>query len=358
MELEKQIQALTTEKKQYMTHVHWLTNKIEKTRHVESSNLSSPTSKSIKHSLSCVSLEEGSGISNGTDDGVRTGTVENTVADKISGRTALLIKNLKKIKEDMVAAKSILQEDKQICDSIYQNAVQKVRHPREPKSYSEWDDLGICSVCMQKRNRFTQVSDNKEISEEHSKAAGLMKPEKHENLTKFDSEMSSYLNTGGQFVAELKRPEWEEDLISSKEKPMPWDSLYEEAVSKLDTRPYFPVQPVCTSNGTDVPVALPAEPRVLGPPHYLAPPQSRRSRNLKKDENMAANEATRVRPIDETHLSVTKNLTISKPNTGPPSLTDRGSVLAQPQLEDDDKSSFTSSGASSFEIISRESVRR
>eukprot|EP00112_Aurelia_sp_Birch-Aquarium-sp1_P006449 Seg1712.9 transcript_id=Seg1712.9/GoldUCD/mRNA.D3Y31 product="hypothetical protein" protein_id=Seg1712.9/GoldUCD/D3Y31 len=169
--------SLTREKKQLMTHLHWLS------RH-RSAEQARPDSGYEDHleRVQKVSLEEGNGTpydsqlsqaSSNCSSLVRSNRIEvfsregsmdvalpnkdrnlrgeqhlelfNGAANQRGGATKAedvnprnLLSRIKKLKADMLNVKRIAAKNNDLCDVIFQLSFQNLRHPNEPKSYSNW----------------------------------------------------------------------------------------------------------------------------------------------------------------------------------------------------------------------------
>ena len=169
--------SLTREKKQLMTHLHWLSRH----RGVEQARPDSGFGDRVER-VQKVSLEEGNGtpyesqLSHASSNGsslVRSSRIEvfsregsvdlalpnrdkglrgdqhldlldgaanqkggATKADDLNPRN--LLSRIKKLKADMLNVKRIAAKNNDLCDVIFQLSFQNLRHPNEPKSYSNW----------------------------------------------------------------------------------------------------------------------------------------------------------------------------------------------------------------------------
>ena len=176
--LEQQVISLTREKKQLMTHLHWLTRqrndpslpeddcsqldaKVFRMSLEEGSNTTIQAQSSNASSIlcsgpslvrskrfECVSRNESiddaaclgkkSAQENNHGEGEHK-DVENTKVPKGKHTSpAAIINRLRSLKEAMLAVKMTATKSNSLCDTIFQLSFQNLRHPNEPRSYSNW----------------------------------------------------------------------------------------------------------------------------------------------------------------------------------------------------------------------------
>lgn len=180
--LEQQIISLTRDKKQLMTHLHWLSRqRAEQSRHDD-------IGKNVKKEAESVSLEEGIGakfepflarfsrsseclwpektcevvddaadvqatciVQNAQDVSENEECIMGMVRDQKLERQLTeknltdeqckekhLITKLKRLKATMLAVKEIVVKNNETCNSIFQLSFQNIKHPNEPRCYSMW----------------------------------------------------------------------------------------------------------------------------------------------------------------------------------------------------------------------------
>ena len=182
--LEQQIISLTRDKKQLMTHLHWLSRqRAEQSRH-------DYMRKNVSNEAKNVSLEEGTGakfesflarfsrsgeflsgenrsevedeaagvqttcgVGNSQDDSendesdivmgmVRDQNVEKQLTEmkitEVQCKEKNLVAKLKRLKATMLSVKEIVVKNNEACNRIFQLSFQNIKHPKEPKCYSMW----------------------------------------------------------------------------------------------------------------------------------------------------------------------------------------------------------------------------
>ena len=169
--LEQQVLSLTRDKKQLMTHLHWLSRQREEQSSIDS------IGKRLEKGAKKLSLEEGNGfdshLAGSTNHGAclargqrfeyfsRSASVDNAangeylytegglkeigkMPDKEKAiklhtvNEKELLERMKRLKATMLAVKQIVTKNNETCDSIFQLSFQNFRHPNEPRSYSMW----------------------------------------------------------------------------------------------------------------------------------------------------------------------------------------------------------------------------
>lgn len=206
--LEQQVMTLTRDKKQLMTHLHWLSR--QRADQIRNDSLPAKLDSRGKR----VSLEEGNatsfdssvaGIANLTrgkrfDCVSRSESVDNAVeqmqlgtAGKVEdSRTDVnhereLVERLQRLKSLMLQVKQVVVKSNEACDSIFQLSFQNLKHPNEPRSYSIWsscDDENLSSWS-------SLVKSQEHMNAPVNAITGYRSLENYSFIPKLDNDVSS-----------------------------------------------------------------------------------------------------------------------------------------------------------------------
>ena len=145
LKLEQQVMTLTREKKQLLTHLHWLSR--------QQNDVLCPAkyTEDPEDAFSKVSLEEGNvntcdAVLVTTKVRCRVGrSVSEEKATRATGKarhsnstTQQLIDRLRGLKMGLLQVSRRVTKNNDLCDVIFQLSFQNLRHPYEPRSYSNW----------------------------------------------------------------------------------------------------------------------------------------------------------------------------------------------------------------------------
>ena len=167
--LEQQVISLTRDKKQLLTHLHWLSRQLTHSRHEnmpcglesETESMSLEEGNGAK-SESCVAtrseavtlFDPGKGFEffdtpqhlpkthvvgksqniseSENNDRLMDAQEDSKIAKKIS-------QHMQRLRNTVLALKEKVTKNYETCDSIFQLSFQNIRHPKEPRSYSLWE---------------------------------------------------------------------------------------------------------------------------------------------------------------------------------------------------------------------------